>query len=330
MKSTHLLKKANSRKRKNSFSYIIGFIFIFLFGFSLYYFWRESRVETNFIIGQHIEKLKNIFDKIDSQAKILGFNQNKFYIDFLNVKNFSGSYIGPMLLAEPQNWAGPYLNDNFNIQEKLYRILKIENDYFIVPDDGVQLSDGKIIGKDIQFASESDINQMLENKILINDQNKPLIAKINLSKNNLYEQLTHIKHIFEQIDKDCQIIGFEHDKNPINFFNVENFVGSEIGAMNLAYPNKWKGPYIEQNPTYQNKFYQVIKTANNEYFIVPGDDVELPNGKVIGKDIIIEKNSDIEKMMEDPQQLFIGCKPAAVKLKLQRQQITIIPVEEGF
>lgn len=328
MKSEHLFKKASSRNKRSFLPFIFGFLFIFLFLFSIYYFWRESKVEINLLIGQNVEQLKDIFERIDSQVQILAFNQDKFYIDFLSVKNFSGSYVGPMLLTHPEKWAGPYLNDNLHLEGKLYQIIKVGENYYIVPGNGVVLSDGKIIGKDIKFESEQEINRMLQDKILINAQNKPLVAKVNISKDNLHEQIIHLVKVFEQIDKDCKIVSFEHLKNSINFLNVQNFAGSEIGSMNLTYPKHWKGPYMNENPTFQCNFYQILKTANNDYYIVPGDGVELPNGKTIGKDIVFDENSNIEKMMDDPQQLFLGNKPAAAKLKLTGRKVVINDTEE--
>lgn len=103
--------------------------------------------------------------------------------------------------------------------------------------------------------------------------------------------------IFQQINTQCMITGFDLTKNSINFLNVTKFVGSEVGAMNLAYPDKWQGPYLKDNPTVQGIEYQIART-NQGYFIIPGDGVTLPNGKVVGKDIIINADTDITKLME--------------------------------
>jgi len=70
--------------------------------------------------------------------------------------------------------------------------------------------------------------------------------------------------------------------------------------MNLAHPDKWQGPYVQENPTIYHIAYQVVSTKKG-YFITPGDGVRLPNKKVVGKDIVLDNNADIEKMMLDPQ-----------------------------
>jgi len=112
-----------------------------------------------------------------------------------------------------------------------------------------------------------------------------------------------LEEIFERINETAGIVGFEHQKNYIDFLNVVSFVGSEVGPMNLKYPDKWEGPYLADNPTMQEKYYQVVKTRQG-YFIVPGDGVELSNGKVIGKDIVFEPDTDIFAMMRDPEYLL--------------------------
>lgn len=104
----------------------------------------------------------------------------------------------------------------------------------------------------------------------------------------------------EQIHADCEIISFEHQKNFIDFLNVISFEGSEVGPLNLTYPKNWKGPYLKDNPTIQEIYYQVVKTKYG-YFVVPGPNVRLSSGLVIGKDIIFDEDADIEKMIVDGQ-----------------------------
>lgn len=113
----------------------------------------------------------------------------------------------------------------------------------------------------------------------------------------MVEDINNLKGIFDRIQATCRIISFDYQKNRINFLNVGEFVGSEVGPMNLAYPDKWKGPYVRDNPTMQTLEYQVVRTKKG-YFVTPGDGVELPNGKIIGKDIQLTENTDIEQLMK--------------------------------
>ncbi|KKP35798.1 MAG: hypothetical protein UR26_C0002G0098 [candidate division TM6 bacterium GW2011_GWF2_32_72] len=120
--------------------------------------------------------------------------------------------------------------------------------------------------------------------------------------------------IFEQIDSQCKILSFEHEKNWIDFLTVEKFIGSEVGAMNLAYPKKWQGPYIDDNPTIQEYQYQVLLNFKG-YYVVPADGVRLANGKVIGKDILLNRKSDIDKLLENGD-LVINGKAQAAKINI--------------
>ncbi|MCK5632726.1 hypothetical protein KAH94_03190, partial [bacterium] len=124
-------------------------------------------------------------------------------------------------------------------------------------------------------------------------------------------------------------------KNPINFLNIEKFVGSEVGSMNLAYPKQWEGPYLNDNPTIQEKEYMVVRTKKG-YFITPGQGVRLGNGKVIGKDIIIDENSEIFSMMQDETTLQFEGKSLAAPLYVGATVIqevlleNIIRAEDGL
>lgn len=133
--------------------------------------------------------------------------------------------------------------------------------------------------------------------------------------------------IFEHIDKHCKILSFEYQKNPINFLNVKEFSGSEVGPMNLAHPERWEGPYLEDNPTMQEKEYLIVRTKKG-YFITPGEGVILPNGKEIGKDnLVLNEDTNIRMLMTDPQALMFKDRVFAapvmigVRTKLSRSPI---------
>jgi hypothetical protein len=128
-------------------------------------------------------------------------------------------------------------------------------------------------------------------------------------------EVARLQELFHRIHHDCTIIDFDAQKNPINFLNVKTFSGSEVGPMNLVHPEKWQGPYLKENPTMYHIAYQVVST-NNGYFITPGDGVTLPNKKVVGTDIVLDKKADISKMMLDPEAFFYNDKPLAARLDL--------------
>lgn len=132
------------------------------------------------------------------------------------------------------------------------------------------------------------------------------------------EQLNHLVDIFHRIDNQCKILGFDLEKTPINFLNVKNFAGSEVGSMNLAYPHKWQGPYVETNPTVEGKHYYILKTKNAHY-IVPGDGVQLKGGKVLGKDVVITSQTDIEALIKREKGLTYDGHPLIVPLALEHK-----------
>lgn len=137
------------------------------------------------------------------------------------------------------------------------------------------------------------------------------------------EKLTEI---FQKIHATCHIIGFDYQKNPINFLNVKEFTSSEVGPMNLAYPKKWKGPYLDDNLAVQGKEYMVVKT-NQGYFITPGEGVLLPNNNVIGKDIILDENANISAMLQDKNGLSYQGKPLAASMNYLHDAVDLAVME---
>lgn len=136
-----------------------------------------------------------------------------------------------------------------------------------------------------------------------------------------------LAEVFKQIDEQCGILSFDYPKNPINFLNVAKFSTSELGPMNLIHPENWQGPYVKDTPRIQDKVYVIRKTAKG-LFITPDDDIKLPNGKVIGKDIILDEKADIAAMMNDETQLKFKDKvfaaPLEIKTKASIIQATVL------
>jgi len=145
----------------------------------------------------------------------------------------------------------------------------------------------------------------------------------------LSKDVATLANAMEQIDKECQILSFDGQKNTLNFLTVTSFVSSEVGSLNLEYPKKWQGPYVDDNPTYQEKEYMVVRTKYG-YFVTPGEGVVLPNGKVIGKDIILDEDADIASMAKDGGVLWFENKALAVKLNIStstRDVFNQLPME---
>lgn len=129
------------------------------------------------------------------------------------------------------------------------------------------------------------------------------------------QDLKLLSGIFDKIEADCGILSFDAQKNVINFLNVGSFAGSEVGPLNLRYPQNWKGPYLQDNPMAQGIEYQIVGTVKG-YFITPGDGVKLPNGKIVGTDIKLNNHADIESMMQKGGDLFYDNTSLAVPVRL--------------
>lgn len=131
----------------------------------------------------------------------------------------------------------------------------------------------------------------------------------------MLQELDLVHSRLMQIHETCRILSFDSQKNPVNFLNIKTFAGSEVGSMNLAYPGKWEGPYLPDNPTMHAREYLVVRTRKG-HFITPGVGVGLPNGKIIGQDILLDEDADIADLASDPDGLMYGDKALAIELKI--------------
>jgi hypothetical protein len=103
--------------------------------------------------------------------------------------------------------------------------------------------------------------------------------------------------VLRKIDESCNIISTDSDVVNIDFLTVENFTGSEVGGLNLAYPEKWSGPYLSATPSVQGKPYILVKVGK-DYFVMPGYGVKLPNGFTVGKDFDPVKTKNFPELLK--------------------------------
>jgi hypothetical protein len=130
------------------------------------------------------------------------------------------------------------------------------------------------------------------------------------------DDIKKLARIFDEINKTAGIVSFDHQQNVINFLTIGSFTGSEVGSMNLAYPAKWKGHYVKDNPEIQGKEYMVVRTKKG-YFITPGNEVKLPNGAIIGQTLILDENADIQAMMADRNKLYFHGRVLAAPITIR-------------
>lgn len=154
-----------------------------------------------------------------------------------------------------------------------------------------------------------------------------------VSAQMIEKDLQTLSTVFKQIDADCTIVGFTADTIPVNFLTVkkDGFVGKEIGSMILKHPAKWNGPYLKNNVHVSGKEYQIVLMRDG-YAIVPGQGVTLPNGKVIGTDIVIDKNMSLAEasqsfLLHKGTPLAIPL-PVTVKKCLVGQEQVLFPESE--
>jgi hypothetical protein len=173
-------EKTRFNERRVGYSIAVTVVLAVLFIIGLSYLWHSSRTIGDVMIGQEVVRLRDIFQKIDATCSILGFEHQRNYIDFLTVKSFVGSEVGAVNLAHPAKWEGPYLQDNPTVQQKLFEIVRIKNGYYIVPGEGIKLSSGKVIGKDIIFNDSADMQTMIAHKGVLNFKGQALAAYLEI------------------------------------------------------------------------------------------------------------------------------------------------------
>jgi len=142
-----------------------------------------------------------------------------------------------------------------------------------------------------------------------NDKPRFITSVITIDIKNIVDSLN-------KIDKECNILSIENNRNYVDFLNVEKFLGSEVGCLNLAFPKNWKGAYLSLNPTLQGKLYEIIKRKDGNY-VLPGRGVKLPNNLIVGKDFDYDESVSIDQMLLDGGKLNYKGTPLGAKLTFE-------------
>ena len=167
-----------AHKRQSFIIVVSSILLIGLFALTWYQFKREARIIINKVIIEDVIQLKTIFDTINQECGILNFDHDRNYIDFLTVKSFVSSEVGSMNLEHPEKWGGPYVQDNPTMQSKKYEIVRTKSGYYIVPGAGVQLSQGKIMGRDVVITPQTNMKLLMSKKGSLWYEGKPLCARV--------------------------------------------------------------------------------------------------------------------------------------------------------
>lgn len=183
-------KKLSKKSSSPLFAVVTVIVFGSLLAITLFMQFRNIRTVTDHVIHADIMQLQQVFSQIHKECYIIDFEHKRNYIDFLNVISFVGSEVGSMNLAFAKNWKGAYLKNNPTIQQKLYVVLKNKQGFFIVPDDGVVLDNGKVIGTDIKLGWESDMKSLMSNNNALLSNVGVLAAPIQVGSKPISAMLT--------------------------------------------------------------------------------------------------------------------------------------------
>lgn len=170
--------KLSQKNKRQILGYLLptatAILLLGLLGIALQRYYHDSKIISSKLTAQTIEELAQIFRKIDDTCKIIDFEHEKNYVDFLTVERFVGSEVGSMNLTHPEKWEGPYLRDNPTIQEKYFVIIDTPKGYYLAPGDGVRLANGKIIGTDIILDRNTDFEALNNDKEMLLFDGRPL------------------------------------------------------------------------------------------------------------------------------------------------------------
>jgi len=113
-----------------------------------------------------------------------------------------------------------------------------------------------------------------------------------------------------QVDRYCHIETVTPGLHPLNFLTLPRPTERDFCGIELEFPKQWTGPYFSEVPVLDNTPYQLLKTEKG-LFLVPGNGVRLPNGNVIGIDIVWHYTTEVAALAQQGGALWYDGIPLA-------------------
>lgn len=144
------------------FPFVSTLFFVLIFVIFLFrFFYSRPRIVAA-IIADDVKLITLALEKIDTRCNILSVEGDVSDVDFLNVKTFSGSQVGPLALAYPKRWEGPYVTVNPTLQDIFYEIVRAADGIFVMPGRGVRLPNGLTVGKEFMVTRQTKVSELIK------------------------------------------------------------------------------------------------------------------------------------------------------------------------
>ncbi len=119
----------------------------------------------------------------------------------------------------------------------------------------------------------------------------------------IHSDMEQINKLLITIDKKCSLVDTLHNPQEITFFNRKDI--DEKSGLIVRYPERWSGPYSEQDFSYGGKPYSLLKKSSY-MLIIPSCGTTLPSGAVIGNDISIDRSVTYSEFTGDERMTHQG------------------------
>ncbi len=199
---------AVKHKHNSKFCIFSILFFIFIGIGTCYVLWKDTPYYDAQVMHDDVQRLSGILKKIDDACDILSIRKTGAQIDFLNVSSFAGSEVGPLNLAHPKKWQGPYMDDIITYKGVPYEIATVNNNYYIIPGNGATLPTKVTLGKDLIIDSSTNIDDLIAPGGALNYKDHALGTRLDFvigdwdAKGTKKEDLDTLKQEIQEFNED--------------------------------------------------------------------------------------------------------------------------------
>jgi len=180
-------KHTNRSYEKNSYridkkrKWFFMFLFFLIGSYGIFYIYKHFYKKdwwNKRSLEKQVANIVTLLERIDRDCGIVSFVNDVNTIDFLNIKEFSGSTVGSMQVAQPHKWHGPYSDGIPLYKQKPFALFVHWSGCYVVPGEGTILDNDKIVGRDIKFDEHFDYEKIFTTHPELLHEGKRLVGRV--------------------------------------------------------------------------------------------------------------------------------------------------------
>jgi len=157
--------------------YVISLVSMALLGICTAHFVANGSAWSAHVVRADLHNAVEALSRFDTDCGLKKVLPGIHALDFLTMSYLPVDSLAGFDIQNVRAWQGPYLKTVPVVDGRPYVLLATESGLFVAPSYGVRLPSGKLLGRDVVWDWQSDIDAMTADDAPLSHQGEPLARK---------------------------------------------------------------------------------------------------------------------------------------------------------